>query len=107
MSLFSTLRHNLVKGRFKRKGLNIIQDIPTSQITALLSDYVNEGWELGSEYYTQDALVEGGKCAIRRGQSTLLFEWDEINKGSITGPERIVFSIAGENKLTARAFPKA
>ena len=106
MSLYTKIRQSLVKGRFKRKGLNIIQDIPTAQIKELLAHYVNEGWELGTEYYDQESLVEGGKCTIRRGQSTLLFEWNEKNEGSITGLERIVFGIASEHKLTALAFPK-
>lgn len=107
MSLFSNIRQSLIKGRFKRKGLNIIQDIPAVQIKELLALYVNDGWEIGPEFYSQESLFEGGKCTIRRGQSTLLFEWNEKSEGSITGPERIVFGIASEHKLTALTFPKA
>jgi hypothetical protein len=106
MSLFSKIRQGLVKSRFKRKGLHIIQDIPTAQIKELLAHYVEEGWELGSEYYNEESLMEGGKCTIRRGQSTLLFEWNETIEGAISGPERIVCGIASKHKLTARAFPK-
>lgn len=106
MSLFTKLNQKLVESRFKRKGLNIIQDIPTEQIKEILAFYVDEGWEISSQYYNQESLIESGECAIRRGQSTLLFEWSESSKGAITGPERIVVSIAGQQKLKALASPQ-
>ena len=105
MSFFTKLNQKLVESRFKRKGLNIIQDIPTQQIKDIISSYVDEGWEIGSQYSNKDSLIDSGECAIRRGLSTLLFEWSENCKGSITGPERIVVSIASQNTLTALTSP--
>jgi hypothetical protein len=107
MSFFSKLNQKLIENRFKRKGLNIIQDIPSEKIKEIISFYVNEGWEIGPQYFNKDALIDSGECAIRRGQSTLLFEWSEGSQGSITGPERIVTSIAHQNTLTAHTSPKA
>lgn len=107
MSFFTKLNKKLVENRFKRKGLNIIQGIPTNDIKEIISLYVSEGWEIGSQYSSKDALINSGECAIRRGQSTLLFEWSEASKGSITGPERIVFGLANQFKLTALAFPNS
>ena len=106
MSFFTKLNKKLVENRFKRKGLNIIQDIPTEQIEEIISTYVDEGWEIGPQYFNKDTLIDNGECAIRRGQSTLLFEWSENCKGSITGPERIVVSIANQHKLMALEAPQ-
>jgi hypothetical protein len=106
MGFFTKLNHKLVENRYKRKGLNIIQDIPTAQIQEVLTVFVDEGWELGTQYYNQESLIESGECAIRRGQSTLVFRWNESTKGSITGPERIIVSIANKHKLAALASPK-
>ena len=106
MSFFTKLNQKLIESRFKRKGLNIIQGISTEQIKNIISLYVNEGWEIGPQYFNKDALIDNGECAIRRGQSTLLFEWSEGSQGSITGPERIVVSIARQNTLTALTSPK-
>jgi len=106
MSFFTKLNHKLVESRFKRKGLNIIQEIPKQQINEILATYVAEGWEIGSQYFSQESLLKSGECAIRRGQSTLLFEWAEVCKGAITGPERIIVSIANKYQLIALKSPK-
>ncbi len=106
MNIFRKLRQKKIENRFKRKNLNIIQNVLNDVITHILSDYINEGWELGREYEDASALIIYKKCEIRRGQSTIVFRLNDDATGSIVGPQRIIRAIAQRYALEASASPK-
>ena len=70
MSFFTKLNKKLVENRFKRKGLNIIQGIPTDDIKEIISlkeqitkAVANENYALASDLKNQILAIENGNSS--------------------------------------------
>lgn len=103
--MLAKIRQYLIRSKFKRKGLNVIENIPYKQAKAILEDYESQGWEVAPEFGSSNSFALTGKCAIRRGQSTLTFIQYDREAVSISGPMRVVQALAKELELSPKPFP--
>jgi hypothetical protein len=103
--MLTHLRRRFIASRFKRRDLNIIENIPIALAISIVDDYMEEGWELGREYDSVSSLQFHGRCNIQRGQSTLEFKHNNQGLCSIVGPARIVRAIASQYDLVALLSP--
>lgn len=105
--MLANLRRRFIANRFKRRDLNIIENISIALAMEILDKYMQEGWALSREYDSASSLQFHGKCNVQRGQSTLAFEQNHRGLCSIVGPARIVRAIASQYDLVALLSPSS
>jgi hypothetical protein len=105
--MLTHLRQRFIASRFKRRDLNIIENVSIALAMEIVDKYMEEGWALSREYDSASSLQFHGKCNIQRGQSTLAFEHNSQGLCSIVGPARIVRAIAARYDLVALLSPSA
>jgi hypothetical protein len=105
--MLTHLRQRFIASRFKRRDLNIIENVSIALAMEIVDKYMEEGWALSREYDSASSLQFHGKCNIQRGQSTLAFEHNSQGLCSIVGPARIVRAIASQYDLVALLSPSA
>jgi hypothetical protein len=106
MNLFTKMKRKRIEKRFLRKDLSIIQSVPKTLFHEIITQLSSRGWEVTCDYQGEEGWTEKGKCKVRKGVSTLDFEWNKKSLGSITGLDRIISDIANEFSLTKRRSPK-
>ncbi len=73
-----------------------IEDIKTEQGNQVLFTLLDEGWVKEVEYgpLMFDKAIDYDFYALRRGEHTLHFEWDNWFEWSIDGPDDVVRELA-------------
>ena len=100
MSWVARFLRTMAKLRFKILGLATVKDIPTEKFGALIKKLGSVGWQPTSQYSGFDAWIDYGCIRLRKGMTTLKFEWDNWTEGSVAGPRRVIEAIAAENNFT-------
>lgn len=100
--MFSKIGLYLFNRRLRKRDYLVINEQPTSQILEVAKQLQEQGWELSREYDAVEQWPSVGSSTMRKGQSTLTFEWNE-QSARVYGPNRIIKGIATERGISCVA----
>lgn len=105
MSLLHTIQRKMLENKFKRQHLNIIEDIPETQLNDIRTHFIQQGWELTEQKQSKRALINIQSWILRKGNSKLEFTYNSSEHGSICGLDRILKDIAKHQGLLSLKAP--
>lgn len=106
MSFVNGLGKKITSWKYKYYELNIVQSMPTEVFNDVLQQYKEQGWEVTDAYTREASGLAYKHCKLRKGNSVLNCAYNDVNKGSIWGPARIIKGLAKEFKLAALCAPE-
>ena len=106
MDLFIILKRRYIARKFSLKDWRIIQPIPFNVFETLISDYVENGWEIESDYPQLTPDSRKWQCKLRRGSTVLACKWRKNEQGEVVGAARVVDNIGAVLNIPVYSQPQ-
>ena len=106
MDFFITLKRRFIARKFRSKDWHIIQHIPFKAFETLINDYVENGWEIESDYHPLKPECSKWQCKLRKGSTVLSCIWRKNAQGEVVGIARVVDSIGAALNIPVYPQPQ-